>query len=75
MRAKEDEELSKKDVELLNVLLVALCTSVSQDVNAESIYTQGIREKTRLEQLQLEQRLMEEKNKRKKALLAKAIAE
>lgn len=34
-----------------------------------------LREKPRLEQLQLEQRLMEEKNKRKKALLSKAIAE
>ncbi|XP_006005546.1 RAB6-interacting golgin [Latimeria chalumnae] len=34
-----------------------------------------LREKSRLEHLQLEQRLMEEKNKRKKALLAKAIAE
>lgn len=32
-------------------------------------------EKPRLDHLQLEQRLMEEKNKRKKALLAKAIAE
>ncbi|XP_078543039.1 RAB6-interacting golgin isoform X2 [Lissotriton helveticus] len=32
-------------------------------------------DKTRLDHLQLEQRLMEEKNKRKKALLAKAIAE
>ncbi|XP_073414117.1 RAB6-interacting golgin [Dendrobates tinctorius] len=49
MRTKENEELSKKEVEL--------------------------REKTRLEQLQLDQLLMEEKNKRKKALLAKAIAE
>ncbi|XP_075178068.1 RAB6-interacting golgin isoform X3 [Anomaloglossus baeobatrachus] len=49
MRAKEDEDLSRKEVEL--------------------------REKTRLEQLQLEQHVMEEKNKRKKALLAKAIAE
>ncbi|KAJ8277969.1 hypothetical protein GJAV_G00082250 [Gymnothorax javanicus] len=34
-----------------------------------------LREKTRLERLQQEQRIMEEKNKRKKALLAKAIAE
>ncbi|XP_063283677.1 RAB6-interacting golgin [Pelobates fuscus] len=34
-----------------------------------------LREKPRLGQLQLEQRLMEEKNKRKKALLSKAIAE
>ncbi|XP_028667198.1 RAB6-interacting golgin [Erpetoichthys calabaricus] len=34
-----------------------------------------LKEKTRLELLQQEQRLMEEKNKRKKALLAKAIAE
>ncbi|XP_029473596.1 RAB6-interacting golgin [Rhinatrema bivittatum] len=34
-----------------------------------------LREKSRLDQLQLEQRLMEEKNKRKKTLLAKAIAE
>ncbi|KAE8611306.1 hypothetical protein XENTR_v10012402 [Xenopus tropicalis] len=34
-----------------------------------------LREKSRLDQLQMEQRLMEEKNKRKKALLAKAIAE
>ncbi|KAM9324490.1 RAB6-interacting golgin-like [Gastrophryne carolinensis] len=34
-----------------------------------------LKEKSRLDQLQLEQRLMEEKNKRKKALLAKAIAE
>lgn len=32
-------------------------------------------EKSRWEVLQEEQRLMEEKNKRKKALLAKAIAE
>ena len=32
-------------------------------------------EKSRWEVLQQEQRLMEEKNKRKKALLAKAIAE
>ncbi|XP_076028069.1 RAB6-interacting golgin [Genypterus blacodes] len=34
-----------------------------------------LREKTRLEQLQQEQKLMEEGNKRKKALLAKTIAE
>ncbi|MBN3276593.1 GORAB protein, partial [Polyodon spathula] len=34
-----------------------------------------LREKTRLQHLQQEQRLMEEKNKRKKALLSKAIAE
>ncbi|XP_069087182.1 RAB6-interacting golgin isoform X1 [Pleurodeles waltl] len=34
-----------------------------------------LRDKTRLDHLQLEQRLMQEKNKRKKALLAKAIAE
>ncbi|XP_030063395.1 RAB6-interacting golgin-like [Microcaecilia unicolor] len=34
-----------------------------------------LKEKSRLDQLQLEQRLMEEKNKRKKALLSKAIAE
>ncbi|KAM8930699.1 RAB6-interacting golgin [Pelodytes ibericus] len=34
-----------------------------------------LKEKPRLGQLQLEQRLIEEKNKRKKALLAKAIAE
>ncbi|XP_066548275.1 RAB6-interacting golgin isoform X2 [Amia ocellicauda] len=34
-----------------------------------------LREKTRLEQLQQEQRFMEEKNKRKKALLSKTIAE
>uniref|UniRef100_A0AAY5E7Y4 RAB6-interacting golgin n=1 Tax=Electrophorus electricus TaxID=8005 RepID=A0AAY5E7Y4_ELEEL len=33
------------------------------------------REKTRIEHLQWEQRLMEEKNKRRKALLAKTIAE
>ncbi|XP_061094902.1 RAB6-interacting golgin [Conger conger] len=34
-----------------------------------------LREKTRLELLQQEQRMMEEKNKRKKALLSKTIAE
>ncbi|XP_069577927.1 RAB6-interacting golgin isoform X2 [Brachyistius frenatus] len=34
-----------------------------------------MREKTRLEQLQLEQKVIEETNKRKKALLAKTIAE
>ncbi|KAG7316777.1 hypothetical protein KOW79_020318 [Hemibagrus wyckioides] len=34
-----------------------------------------LREKTRLQQLQWEQRVMEEKNKRTKALLAKTIAE
>ncbi|XP_028260573.1 RAB6-interacting golgin [Parambassis ranga] len=34
-----------------------------------------LREKTRLEQLQQEQKLIEERNKRKKALLAKTIAE
>lgn len=34
-----------------------------------------IREKTRLEKLQQEQKIMEERNKRKKALLAKTIAE
>ncbi|XP_063057338.1 RAB6-interacting golgin isoform X2 [Engraulis encrasicolus] len=34
-----------------------------------------LREKTRLEKLQEEQRVMEEKNKQKKALLAKTIAE
>ncbi|KAG8453121.1 hypothetical protein GDO86_004804 [Hymenochirus boettgeri] len=34
-----------------------------------------LKEKSRIDQLQLEQRLMEEKNKRKKALLSKAIAE
>ncbi|KAM4641045.1 RAB6-interacting golgin [Discoglossus pictus] len=34
-----------------------------------------LKEKSRIDHLQLEQRLMEEKNKRKKALLAKAIAE
>ncbi|KAL6486078.1 hypothetical protein MHYP_G00054700 [Metynnis hypsauchen] len=34
-----------------------------------------LREKTRLQQLQWEQRVMEEKNKRRKALLAKTIAE
>lgn len=33
------------------------------------------REKTRLEQLQQEQKIIEENNKRKKALLAKTIAE
>lgn len=33
------------------------------------------REKTRLEQLQQEQKMMEERNKRIKALLAKTIAE
>ncbi|KAM5148245.1 RAB6-interacting golgin [Mantella aurantiaca] len=35
----------------------------------------GLKEKSRLDHLQLEQRLMEEKNKRKKALLTKAISE
>ncbi|KAM9357704.1 RAB6-interacting golgin [Symphorus nematophorus] len=34
-----------------------------------------LREKTRLEQLQQEQKIIEERNKRKKALLAKTIAE
>ncbi|XP_048108612.1 RAB6-interacting golgin isoform X3 [Alosa alosa] len=34
-----------------------------------------LRERTRLEKLQLEQRIMEEKNKQKKALLTKTIAE
>lgn len=34
-----------------------------------------LREKTRLQQLQWEQRVMEEKNKKRKALLAKTIAE
>ncbi|MED6243661.1 hypothetical protein ATANTOWER_024594 [Ataeniobius toweri] len=34
-----------------------------------------LREKTRLEQLQQEQKVIEERNKRKKALLAKTIAE
>ncbi|XP_066533152.1 RAB6-interacting golgin [Hoplias malabaricus] len=34
-----------------------------------------LREKTRLQQLQWEQRMMEEKNKKRKALLAKTIAE
>ncbi|CAN2390029.1 positive regulation of smoothened signaling pathway involved in dorsal/ventral neural tube patterning [Pristimantis euphronides] len=43
--------------------------------NAELSKEVELREKPRLEQLQLEQHLMEEKNKRKKALLAKAIAE
>lgn len=33
------------------------------------------RERTRLEQLQREQKIMEERNKRTKALLAKTIAE
>jgi RAB6-interacting golgin len=33
------------------------------------------REKTRIQQLQNEQKTMEEKNKRKKALLTKTIAE
>lgn len=33
------------------------------------------REKNRLQQLQWEQRIMEEKNKKRKALLAKTIAE
>lgn len=33
------------------------------------------REKTRLEKLQQEQRMMEERNKQRKALLAKTIAE
>ncbi|XP_040263962.1 RAB6-interacting golgin [Bufo bufo] len=49
IRTREDDELSKKEVEL--------------------------KEKSCLKQLQLKQRLMEEKNKRKKAILAKAIAE
>ncbi|XP_077132337.1 RAB6-interacting golgin isoform X1 [Ranitomeya variabilis] len=68
MRAKEDEELSKKDVELSQP-----CPIGASYKDAEEQLSR--REKTRLEQLQLEQRLMEEKNKRKKALLAKAIAE
>ncbi|XP_041064608.1 RAB6-interacting golgin isoform X1 [Carcharodon carcharias] len=38
-------------------------------------YLHRRRERSRLEQLQLEQRLIEEKNKRKKALLSKTIAE
>lgn len=33
------------------------------------------REKTRLEQLQQEQKIIEERNRRKKALLTKTIAE
>ncbi|XP_069794337.1 RAB6-interacting golgin isoform X2 [Narcine bancroftii] len=43
--------------------------------STEQIKGVELRERSRLEQLQLEQRLMEEKNKRKKALLSKAIAE
>ncbi|KAM4722849.1 RAB6-interacting golgin [Rhinophrynus dorsalis] len=60
---------------------VTTCTnSKPQDINIEqdghlTKKEMELREKTRLDQLQLEQRLMEEKNKRKKALLAKAIAE
>lgn len=38
-------------------------------------FCQRRREKTRLEQLQQEQKIIEESNKRTKALLAKTIAE
>ena len=38
-------------------------------------YLYNRREKTRMEQLQEDQKMMEEKNKRKKALLTKTIAE
>ncbi|XP_041417534.1 RAB6-interacting golgin-like isoform X1 [Xenopus laevis] len=49
-----------------------LCSEENEELNKKEM---ELREKSRLDQLQLEQRLMEEKNKRKKALLAKAIAE
>ena len=47
----------------MNLLLILIFLSMSRQ------------EKSRWEILQQEQRLIEEKNKRKKALLAKAIAE
>ncbi|XP_055498089.1 RAB6-interacting golgin isoform X1 [Leucoraja erinacea] len=56
-------------------LLVSLELTIG---NGASLFMQPSwqwRERSRLEQLQLEQRVMEEKNKRKKALLSKAIAE
>ncbi|KAM4022908.1 RAB6-interacting golgin isoform 4-T4 [Anomaloglossus baeobatrachus] len=74
MRAKEDEDLSRKEVELL-VLLGKECSKVMNIFCSKTSVKTTAREKTRLEQLQLEQHVMEEKNKRKKALLAKAIAE
>uniref|UniRef100_UPI00398EF5E8 RAB6-interacting golgin n=1 Tax=Pristiophorus japonicus TaxID=55135 RepID=UPI00398EF5E8 len=46
-----------------------------KELSTEQIKGVEFRERSRLEQLQLEQRVMEEKNKRKKALLSKAIAE
>ncbi|XP_018114272.1 RAB6-interacting golgin isoform X2 [Xenopus laevis] len=49
-----------------------LCSEQDGELNKKDM---ELRDKSRLDHLQLEQRLMEEKNKRKKALLAKAIAE
>ncbi|XP_036378322.1 RAB6-interacting golgin [Megalops cyprinoides] len=56
---------------------VVATTETSPVPMAKELETQEVelREKTRLEQLQQEQRIIEEKNKRKKALLAKTIAE
>ncbi|XP_014193934.1 RAB6-interacting golgin isoform X2 [Haplochromis burtoni] len=47
-------------------------TPVVKELDKQEI---ELREKTRLEQLQQEQKIIEERNKRKKALLAKTIAE
>ncbi|XP_032884117.1 RAB6-interacting golgin isoform X3 [Amblyraja radiata] len=68
------KELSTAQIKGME-LLVSLELTIG---NGASLFMQPSwqwRERSRLEQLQLEQRLMEEKNKRKKALLSKAIAE
>ncbi|XP_041648133.1 RAB6-interacting golgin [Cheilinus undulatus] len=62
MKAKENHQLSLEEEE----------TPTVKELETQEV---ALREKTRLEQLQQEQRLIEERNKRKKALLAKTIAE
>ncbi|XP_041064609.1 RAB6-interacting golgin isoform X2 [Carcharodon carcharias] len=63
-----------KGVELLNLWGANGVLQLSVNVRV-FFYLHRRRERSRLEQLQLEQRLIEEKNKRKKALLSKTIAE
>nr|XP_033815798.1 RAB6-interacting golgin isoform X1 [Geotrypetes seraphini] len=85
LSTEQDLSQEKKEVELL-----VTSESQDQEVTSEGgssgkrkqqvmLFTASEdlrrKEKSRLDQLQLEQKLMEEKNKRKKALLSKAIAE
>ncbi|KAM9410678.1 RAB6-interacting golgin isoform 1-T1 [Pholidichthys leucotaenia] len=69
------KELEKQEAELVMVWSDKTETEEILGSGSSMVQSFAWREKTRLEQLQQEQKIIEERNKRKKALLAKTIAE